>query len=101
MALDNEYAYTTVAITSMMENSYANTKYDYYIMIPSDFSIKNQRKFLNLENIYKCSITFIDMKEQFKTAKTVRYLTTLAYYRLALPHLLPHINKFYILMVIH
>ena len=80
--------------TSMMENSYANTKYDFYIMIPSDFSIENQRKFLNLENIYKCSITFIDMKEQFKTAKIVRYLTTPAYYRLALPHLLPLLINF-------
>ncbi len=43
MALDNNYIYPTiVAITSMMLNSNPRTKYNYYIMHPSDFSIENK-----------------------------------------------------------
>ena len=45
MALDDGYTHTTiVAITSIMKNSFKKTKYNYYIMIPPDFSIINQRK---------------------------------------------------------
>ena len=95
MALDDRYTYgTIVAITSIMENSYSYTKYIFYIMHPSEFSIENKRKIQSLEKKYnRCSLKFIDMKELYKTAKTVRYLTTPAYYRLSLSDLLPNINK--------
>ena len=55
-------------------------------MHPSEFSIKNKKKIQSLEKKYnnRCTIYFIDMKEQYKNAKTVRYLTTPAYYRLSL-----------------
>ena len=95
MALDNGYIYTTiVAITSMMENSNSNTHYDYYIMHPSEFSMENKKKIKSLEDKYnRCSIKFINMTDQYKSAKTVRYLTTPAYYRLSLSDLLPNIDK--------
>ena len=95
MSLDNGYAYPTiVAITSIMENSYFYTNYIFYIMHPSNFSIENKKNIKSLEKKYnKCSIKFIDMKDQYKTAKTVRYLTTPAYYRLSLSDLLPNIHK--------
>ena len=95
MSLDDRYFYPIiVALTSIMENSYSSTNYIFYIMHPSEFSIENKKKIQSLEKKYnRCSFKFIDMKEQFKTAKAVRYLTTPAYYRLALPNLLPNIHK--------
>jgi len=95
MSLDNEYTYPIiVAITSIMENSYSKTEYIFNIMHPTEFSIKNKNKIKSLEKKYnRCSIKFIDMKDQFKTAKTIRHLTTPAYYRLSLPNLFPHIDK--------
>ena len=95
MSLDDRYTYPTiVAITSIMENSYSSTNYIFYIMHPSEFSIENKRKIQSLEKkYYKCNFKFIDMKEQFKTAKTKGYITTPAYYRLSLSDLLPNIHK--------
>ena len=95
MSLDDGYTYPIiVAITSIMENSYSNTRYIFHIMHPSEFSIKNKKKIQSLEKKYnRCTIYFIDMKEQYKNAKTVRYLTTPAYYRLSLPNLFHNLDK--------
>jgi len=50
MALDNNYIYPTiVAITSMMLNFNPRTKYNYYIMHPSDFSIENKNSLKDLK----------------------------------------------------
>ena len=97
MALDDGYTLTTiVAITSIMENSFKTTKYNYYIMIPPNFSIINKRKIKNLEKKYKeCSIKFINMTHNFifNKAKVTRVITIPSYYRLILSDLLPHIEK--------
>ena len=97
MALDDGYTHTTiVAITSIMKNSFKKTKYNYYIMIPPDFSIINQRKLKNLEEKYqKYSINFINMTHNFiyNKVRLSSYITTPSYYRLILPDLLPHLEK--------
>lgn len=100
MALDDGYTYPTiVAITSMMENSYKKTKYDYYLMIPPNFSNQNKRKIKSLEEKYnRCSIKFINMTNNFifknaNTSSKFNQLTTPCYYRLVLSDLLPHIEK--------
>ena len=41
----------------------------------------------------KCKIIFIDMKNKFKKADTNKKITTSAYYKLALPNLLPDVNR--------
>ena len=100
MGLDDGYTYPTiVAITSIMENSYKKTKYDYYLMIPPDFSDQNKKKIKSLEEKYnRCSIKFINMTNNFifKNATISRKyyrMTTPCYYRLVLSDLLPHIEK--------
>ena len=95
MSLDDGYLYPTiVAITSILENSYKSTKYDFYIMHPGEFTIDNQIKLKNIEKKYnRCSINLIDMGDKYKTEKIRGYITTPAYYRLSLPDLLPNINK--------
>ena len=97
MALNDAYTHTTiVAITSIMENSFQKTQYDYYIMIPSDFANVNKIKLKNLEKKYKkCSIKFINITDNFlfKNAKVTSIIPTPSYYRLILSDLLPHIEK--------
>lgn len=44
MALDDVFTYQTIVpITSILENSYKKTKYNYYVMIPPFFSIKKKK----------------------------------------------------------
>ena len=95
MALDNNYIYPTiVAITSMMLNSNPRTKYNYYIMHPSDFSIENKNCLKDLKKKYdRIIIELIDMKEQYKNAKKDSRISTPSYYRLYLPNLLPNLDK--------
>ena len=97
MALDNEYFYTTiVAITSIMENSYKKTYYNFYLMISPDFTFHNKKNLKNLEKKYnKCSIEFINMTNNFifKEARLSAHITTPSYYRLVLSDLLPNIHK--------
>ena len=95
MSLDDWYTYPTiVSITSIIENSYRRTKFDFYIMHPLEFKEENKKKLKSLEKKYKkCSINLINMRNKFKTAKLTGYITTPAYYRLALSSLLPNIEK--------
>ena len=94
-SLDNGYTYPTiVAMTSILENAFNRTKYDFYILHSPNFSEENKNKIKNFEKKYRCSINFINMTDQFKTAKlSKKRITRPAYYRLALPTLLPNINK--------
>ncbi|MDO4199338.1 MAG: glycosyltransferase family 8 protein [Clostridia bacterium] len=95
MALDDEYTYPTiVAITSVMENKNPETKYDFYIMHPSDLQEDNKEKLKSLAAKYEgCTINLIDMEGRYVAANQSGYITTPAYYRLALSDVLPGIDK--------
>ena len=98
MALDDAFIYPTiVAITSIMENSNPNNKYDFYIMHPKEFKQINKLKLKTLEKKYNytCSINFINMGNQYEnlTVKRNEILSTPTYYRLSLSDLLPQIDK--------
>ena len=73
MCLDNKYTLPTiVAMTSMLENVKEGTEYKYYLLVPGDFTDENKQKILSLKEKYKSKpfdINFIDMKDEFKTAK--------------------------------
>lgn len=95
MALDDGYTYPTiVAITSIMENKNPETKYDFYIMHPSEFQEENKEKLKSLASKYEgCAINLIDMQGRYVSANLSEYITTPAYYRLALSEVLPDIDK--------
>lgn len=95
MALDDGYTYPTiVAITSIMENKNPETKYDFYIMHPSEFGEDNKEKLRSLASKYEgCAINLIDMADKYVAANQSGYITTPAYYRLALSEVLPDIDK--------
>lgn len=95
MALDENYIYPTiVSITSALENSNYGSKYDFYIMHPSNFSDEAKNTLKSMEKTYaNCKITLIDMKDKFKSAHTDSRITTPAYYRLMLSDVLPNLDK--------
>jgi lipopolysaccharide biosynthesis glycosyltransferase len=98
MSLNNDYIYPTIiAITSILENAYSYTKYDFYILYTSNFLKENKNKLKNFEKKYpnKCSINLKNMTNfKFKNAKLSGRMQSIAtYYRLILPELLPNINK--------
>lgn len=95
MALDDEYTYPTiVSITSIMENKKPETKYDFYIMHPSELQEENKEKLKSLSTKYEgCNINLIDMADKYVAANQSGYITTPAYYRLALSDVLPDVDK--------
>lgn len=93
-AINNKYIdYIYTSLYSLLENSGNNTIYEIIIQIGSGFEEKNKDLILTLEKHYfNCFITFIDMKDDFKTA--IRgVLDSSTYYRLKLPILCPDINR--------
>lgn len=95
MALDDNYLYPTlVSMTSILENAELKTKYNFYIMHPTEFKEENKTKLKSLENKYeKCKIHTIDMGDKYKHANDRGHITTPAYYRLSLSELLPDLDK--------
>ncbi len=95
MALDEGYLYPTiVSVTSIMENSDKDTKYDFYIMHSPEFKAESKEKLKTLEKKYSgCHMTLIDMGDQYKNANDKGHITTPAYYRLSLSKLLPELDK--------
>ena len=100
MAADDNYTYPTiVSITSLVENSSAETNYEIYIMVPGGFAEENKQKLLGLQEKYenRCKINLIDMQDSYKEANVAHHvrtpLTTPAYYRLSLSSLLPELDK--------
>ncbi len=98
MVLNNEFIYPTiVSITSILENAFSYTKYNFYILLTPDFLNENKKKLKFFEKKYynKCSINLIDIINfKFKNANLSRHIQTIAsYYRLILPDLLVNIDK--------
>ena len=96
MAADDNYTYPTiVSITSLVENSSAETNYEIYIMVPGGFAEENKQKLLGLQEKYenRCKINLIDMQDRYKNAYDKGHITTPTYYRLSLSSLLPEIDK--------
>ena len=97
MSLDDEYTYPTiVAMTSILENANSNTKYNFYLLHPSNFPIESKNKLKSFEKKYiRCSVNLFDMKNfLFQKAILSRHIIiSAAYYRLYLPNLLSNIDK--------
>lgn len=90
---DDEYTYYLyVTMLSMLENASETTYYDFYILVPSDFSSKTKALLSKIKN--GCSITFIDMQEVFKDAyKTKEHVNYPTFYRLLAADILTRYDK--------
>ena len=96
LATDENYAMpTAVAMTSILENAAKNTFYDFYILVPADFSARTSQKIALIKVAYpRCDIHFIDMKDSFSDAlMRLRHITKPTCYRLVLGEILPQYGK--------
>jgi len=96
LATDENYAMpTAVAMTSILENAAKNTFYDFYILVPADFSTQTTQKINLIKAAYPhCDIHFIDMKDSFDdTLMRVSHITKPTCYRLLLGEILFQYEK--------
>ena len=97
LSIDAKYVYPCIVfLTSLLENRKPTTKYSVTILTSKSID-SNYREKINksVENYGKeaIKIQFIDMKDDFKGALTGMYISLASYYRIALPSLLPKIDK--------
>jgi lipopolysaccharide biosynthesis glycosyltransferase len=96
LATDENYAMpTAVAMTSILENAAKNTFYDFYILVPADFSKRIVQKIALIKTAYPhCDIHFIDMKDSFSdTLMRLSHITKPTCYRLMLGEILLQYEK--------
>jgi len=96
LATDENYAMpTAVAMTSILENAAKNTFYDFYILVPADFSTRTAQKMALIKVAYPhCNIHFIDMKDSFSdTLMRLSHITKPTCYRLLLGEILLQYEK--------
>lgn len=96
MASDNNYApQMGVSAISVLQNAPANIFYDFYFLVPPDFSCKFKKIIEKDCAEYKNNkVNFIDMKEHFSNSKILlRHVTQQACYRLLAAQLLPQHEK--------
>lgn len=92
--IDNNYAqFLSVTLCSIFENKKCKNKIDVYVL---DGGIKeeNKKKLMILAKKYSFKIYFIEVDSSFFIKfKLVDYFTPVVYYRLAIPNILPSIEK--------
>ena len=94
--IDNKYIYPClVFLTSLLENRAPTTIYNIHIMTSSNIKKDYVNKINSLIKKYGkdyLKIKYYNMKNDFKGAIGT-HISTAAYYRIALPSLLPNIDK--------
>jgi len=95
LAADNNYAMPmAVSMTSMLESANKDTFYDFYLLIPSDFSDENKEKINKLQEAYHCKINYIDMQSYFEESPNkLAHATNQSYYRLMLASIVLQYKK--------
>ena len=91
MKVENDYFYQSlVSITSLLENSDKDSKYDIFLLVPNRFLIDNRLKLLTLEVKYKnAKINLVESEEPYVKIKHFRT----NYYKIFLSHLVPNYDK--------
>ena len=95
-ALNNRYLYPTlVAMTSLVINAGNNTFYNIYALVSPDFTQKNKKILMSVEqnNTNHCKIIIINMGNKFKGLDTNNKIPTAAYYRLELHNILQDVDR--------
>ncbi|MDR2603639.1 MAG: glycosyltransferase family 8 protein, partial [Puniceicoccales bacterium] len=73
--------------------SNADTSYDFYLLVPSDFKKRYENLIFELGTQYGSKINFIDMGTAFANSPLENDWPAPAYYRLLAPNLLPNYKK--------
>ena len=95
--LDNKYIYPCITfLTSLLSNRANSTFYIIHMLTQSDL---NYDSYLKVNSVIKkfgkkySNVSFYDMGNQFNRATRGSYISKVAYYRIALPSLLPNVDK--------
>ena len=95
--IDNKYIYPVIVfLTSLFENRKPSTIYDITILTCDNMNQNYIDKINVLNNRYgtkNIKIKFINMKNDFARAITGTHISRSAYYRIALPSLLPNVDR--------
>ena len=92
LAADNNYApYMSVLMISILKNAKSNSFFDFYLLVPGNFKVKNKQKIEEDCKFYENKqITFVNMESSFsKTRKVIDHITEQTYYRLKAADILP------------
>jgi lipopolysaccharide biosynthesis glycosyltransferase len=94
LSADNNYGpQMYVTMLSILKNSNVDTRYDFYLLVPSDFKAMYKYFILEIGDQYGCEINFIDMRSAFANSPLKNDWPAPAYYRLLIPDLLPNYKK--------
>jgi len=97
LSIDAKYVYPCIVfLTSLLENRAPSTIYNVYILIGDSIKSEHMSKINTLINKYGqefIKIKYFNMKNDFKGAITNAYISTASYYRIALPTLLPNVDR--------
>ena len=95
--IDDKYLYPTIVLlTSLLENRKPTTIYNFHILTSNYFNSDYITKIKTLINKYGeefLKLEFINMKSAFQNAMTGTHISTVAYYRISLPSLLPNVDR--------
>ena len=95
--IDNKYIYPClVFLTSLLSNRAPTTAFDIHFLTTQNLNPDYKKKVDSLVEKYGkdiLKITYYDMKDDFRGAITGTHISTAAYYRIALPSLVPHLDK--------
>ena len=95
--IDNKYYYPClVFLTSLLDNRKNSTFYQLHILKGNGLNESLYEKISTIVNQYgnnHIHINYHDMNDQFKKATHGRYISIADYYRIALPSLLPTVDK--------
>jgi lipopolysaccharide biosynthesis glycosyltransferase len=99
LAADNNYGpQMYITMLSTLKNSNADTRYDFYLLVPSDFEARYKNFILELGAQYEAKINFVDMGTAFADLTLEKTLErdwpASVYYRLLIPNLLPNYKKY-------
>jgi lipopolysaccharide biosynthesis glycosyltransferase len=94
LAADNNYGpQMYITMLSILKNSNADTRYDFYLLVPPDFELRYKNFILELGARHGSKINFIDMGTAFANSSLKKDWPAPAYYRLLIPGLLPNYKK--------
>ncbi|MDR2628647.1 MAG: glycosyltransferase family 8 protein [Puniceicoccales bacterium] len=94
LAADNNYGpQMYITMLSILKNSNADTRYDFYLLVPSDFKIRYKNPILELGASYGAKINFVDVGTAFADVPLKNDWPAPSYYRLLIPSSLPNYKK--------
>ena len=95
--LDNKYIYPCIVfLTSLLENRANETFYIIHAMVSKNLKkeyFPKINKVIDKYGKHASNITYYNMGDDFKGAITGSHISTAAYYRIALPSLVPYVDR--------